>query len=180
MSQPDEQLNLPAAEIASVAELGEQALQILRPGANSRAFVKDLAKAGLFPDAVKFLAHALAGRKCISWALACLGELKPNSAKQEIALTAVQKWLAEPNDASRRAAQDAAEQVKISTPAGCIALAAFFSEGSIAPPGAAAVPPPPHVAEKIAAGGILLAVVLEPEKAVERYQRCLEVGLQAA
>jgi len=176
MPKPD-QLNSPASEIASIAELGEEAQSVLRPDANSAGFVRDLATAGLFPDALKVLAHALGGRKCIAWSLACLDELKPSSPKQELAYGAVKKWLAEPNDANRRAAQDAAEQAKISTPAGCIALAAFFSEGSIAPKGASEVPPPAYVAEKIAAGGVLLAVVLEPQKAAERYQRCLEIGL---
>jgi len=141
--------------------------------------VSDLAAAGLFPDALKVLAHSLGGRKCIAWALACLRELKVSTPKQEVAVAAVEKWLAEPNDDNRRAAQAASEQAQISTPAGCIALAAFFSEGSIAPKGANEVPPPPHVAEKIAAGGVLLAVVSEPTKAAERYQRCIALALRA-
>jgi hypothetical protein len=60
-------------------------------------------------------------------------------------------------------------------------MAVFFSEGSsIAPPELTAVPAPPQVAQKIAAAGIILAVVEEPEKAPERYQRCLHFGLEAA
>jgi hypothetical protein len=159
-------------------ELSEEAQIILRPDASSAASVSDLAAAGLFPDALKVLAHSLGGRKCIAWAMACLRELKLSTPKQEVAIAAVEKWLAEPNDDNRRAAQDAAQQAKISTPAGCIAQAVFFSEGSIAPKGVNEVPPPPHVAEKIAAGAVLLAVVLEPTKAAERYQRCLAIGLQ--
>jgi uncharacterized protein DUF6931 len=173
-----EGLNSPASEIASVAELDEKAQNVLRPDVNSAGFIRDLAKAGLFPEALKVLAHALGGRKCIAWSMACLGELKPSSPKQEVAVAAIEKWLAEPNDANRRAAQAAAEQAKISTPAGCIALAVFFSEGSIAPTGASEVPPPPYVAEKIAAGGLQMAVVLQPDKAAERYQRCLDLGLK--
>jgi uncharacterized protein DUF6931 len=159
-------------------ELSEEAQSILRPDASSAAFVKDLAAAGLFPDALKVLAHSLGGRQCIAWSLACLQELKLSTPKQEVAVAAVEKWLAEPNDDNRRAAQDAAQQAKISTPAGCIAQAVFFSEGSIAPKGANAVPPPAYVGQKIAAGGVLLAVVSEPAKAAERYQRCIAIGLQ--
>ncbi len=173
-------LDAPASEVAAVAELSEEAQNVLRPAASAAAFVKDLAGAGLFPDALKVLAHALGGRQCIAWSLACLGELKPSTPKQELAITAVEKWLAEPNDDNRRAVQDAARQAKISTPAGCIAQAVFFSEGSIAPKGANEVPPPAYVAEKIATGGILLAVVLEPVKAAERYQRCIALGLRPA
>jgi hypothetical protein len=180
MSNLAEPLNAPASGIASLADLSEDAHRLLSPGETSAAFLKNLAGAGLFPDAVKFLAHSLGGRKCISWSLACLGELKPAPPKQEeLAFAAVEKWLADPNDANRRAAQNAAEQAKLSTPAGCVALAAFLTEGSIAPPGASEVLPPPHVAEKIAAGGVLLAVVLQPDKAAERYWRCLAVGLRA-
>jgi len=175
-----EGLHAPASEIAAVAELGEEAQSVLRPGVSSASFVKDLAQAGLFPDALKVLALALRGRNCIAWSMACLGELKPSTPKQELALAAVEKWLAEPNEANRRAARDAAEQAKTATPAGCIAMATFFVEGSIAPKGANEVPPPAHIAEKIAAGGVLLAVVLEPQKAAERYQRCLALGLGSA
>jgi hypothetical protein len=159
-------------------ELSEEAQRILRPEVISAASVNDLAAAGLFPDALKFLAHSLGGRKCIAWSLACLRELELSTPKQEVAIAAVEKWLAEPTDDNRRAAHDAAQQAKISTPAGCIAQAVFFSEGSIAPKGANEVPPPPHVAEKIAAGGVLLAVVSEPTKAAERYQRCIAIALQ--
>lgn len=173
-------LDAPASEIAALAELSEEAQSVLRPDASSSAFVSDLAAAGLLPDALKVLAHALGGRKCIAWSLACLQELKLSTSKQEVAIAAVEKWLAEPNDDNRRAAQEAAQQVKLSTPAGCIAQAVFFSEGSIAPKGANEVPPPPYVAEKIATGGVLLAVVLEPKMAAERYQRCIEVGLRPA
>lgn len=175
-----EGLNAPASEIAALAELGEEAQGVLRPDVNSASFVKDLAKAGLFPDALKMLAHALGGRKCIAWSITCLEDLKTSTPKQEVAIAAVQKWLAEPNDANRRAAHDSAEEAKIATPAGCIAKAVFFVEGSIAPKGASEVPPPAYIAEKIAAGGVQMAVVLEPREAAERYQRCLEIGLRPA
>jgi hypothetical protein len=94
-------------------------------------------------------------------------------------LLAVEKWLAEPTDAHRRASQSAAEAARLSTPAGCIAIAVFFAEGSIAPPEVAAVPPPPRLAQKIAAAGIILAVVEDPEKVSERYRSCVQLGLQA-
>jgi hypothetical protein len=175
-----EGLQSPAAEIAAVADLGDEAQGVLRPETGAERFVRDLAKAELFPDALKVLAHALGGRQCIGWSLACLEALHPATPKEAIAIEAVEKWLAEPNDTNRRATQGAAEEAKLSTPAGCIAMAAFFTEGSVAPKGASDVPPPAYVAEKIAAAGVLLAVVLEPEKATERYQRCVDIGLRLA
>lgn len=173
------QLSTPPAETLSVAELSEEAKPILRDDSTPTGFVVDLAKAGLYTDALKQLAHALGGRRCIGWSLASIRKLQPKPAeKEQRALATVEKWLAEPNDANRRAAQKAAEKAQISTPAGCVAMAVFFVEGSIAPPEAQDVPVPPHVAEKIAAAGIMLAVVgSEPEKADERYKQSLELGL---
>jgi hypothetical protein len=182
MAEPKGQLSTPSSQTIAIAGLTDDAKHLVAEGSTPAARVGQLASIGLFPDAIKYLAHSFAGRPCIAWSLSCARELQPDvTPAEQNAFMAVEKWLADPSDANRRASGFASEEAQLSTPAGCIAMAVFFSEGSsIAPPQLTAVPAPPQVAQKIAAAGIILAVVEEPEKAPERYQRCLHAGLEAA
>jgi hypothetical protein len=181
MAEAKAQLSHLSAEILVSAEFSDDAKLILVKDSTPMGYVGKLSEASLFPDAIKYLAHSFEGRSSINWALSCARQLQPNStAVEQNALTAVERWLADSTETNRRDAQSSAEGAQLSTPAGCIALAAFFAEGSIAPPGANAIPPPPGVSQKLAAAGIILAVVAEPEKAPERYRCCLQLGLQTA
>jgi hypothetical protein len=163
------------------AELSEDAIGLLGNEPNRDRDVAKLSEAGLLIDAVKYLAHTLGGRLCIAWSLSCVRLLEPNPEPDEQqALTAIEKWLADPTDANRRTAKFAAEQAELSTPAGCLAMATFFAEGSIAPPERDHVPVPPHVTEKMAGAAVILAVVEQPEQAAERYRRCLQLAPKSA
>lgn len=182
MAEPKGQLSTPSSQTIAIAGLTDDAKLVVGEGSTPAACVGKLASIGLFSDAIKYLAHSLAGRPCIAWSLSCARQLQPDvTPAEQSAFMAVEKWLADPSDTNRRASRLASEQAQLSTPAGCIAMAVFFSEGSsIAPPELAAVPAPPQVAQRIAAAGIILAVVKEPEKAPERYRRCVHAGLEGA
>jgi hypothetical protein len=102
-------------------------------------------------------------------------------APEAAALQAAEKWAADPSDDNRRAAYPASEAATLGTPAGCAALAAFFSGGSLAPPNVTAVPPKEGLTAKVVGGALLLASVLtEPQKAPEKQQRFLALGLEVA
>jgi len=130
-----------------------------------------------FTEAINQQARSLQPRACIEWSLACIRKLqsKPEPPEQQ-ALDAVEKWLADPSDANRRTAKAASDEAGLRTPAGCVALAVFFSEGSISPADKHDVPPPPDVTAKIAAGGIILAAVKDPANSAERLQTCLKLA----
>jgi hypothetical protein len=97
------------------------------------------------------------------------------------ALEAADKWVADPSEDHRRAAGKAAEQVGHSTPAGCVALAAFWSGGSLPPTDVPAVAPGDHLTARGVIGALMLAAVLkEPEKAQERYRQFLAQGIELA
>ncbi len=163
------------------ADLSEDAIELVGNEPNADRYLGKLSEAGLLVDAVKYLAHTLGGRSCIAWSLSCVRLLEPNpKADQQQVLMAVEKWLADPTDANRRTAKFAAEEAEVSTPAGCLAMAVFFTEGSIAPPERDHVPVPPHVGERMAGAAIILAVVEQPEQAAERYRRCLQLAPKAA
>ena len=54
--------------ISSAAELSEPAMALVRPGTHPRDYVALLMERELYPDAVRFLAHALPKREAVWWA----------------------------------------------------------------------------------------------------------------
>src|ERR1041384_735771 len=124
--------NSQTSAICSVAELGPDAMALLRPEQKPPEFVSVLVEKKLYPDAVRFLAHALPKREAVWWgwmsARRAAGE---NPApKIKAALEATEKWIAQPTEDNRRAAHVAAQKAEFGTAAGCAALGAFFSGGS--------------------------------------------------
>ena len=176
-----EQLNTAACRAFSSAELSDDARQLFERDTTPETYLASLSKTGLFPDAVRFLACLLGPRRSVLWASGCIRALdgdRERSPEQTAALDSVDRWLEEGSDGNRRAARKAAERANLKTPEGCVAMAAFLSEGSIAPSHIESVPVPPLAAEKMAAGAIMIAVVKDPRKAGERFERCLSLAMK--
>ncbi len=171
-----------AAEVNQRCSLSEEARRLLREGLTPRAFFDLLGEAGLHADAVQFLSQALPRNEGVWWACVCLRQA--NLAAQPPAALAVQaaeRWVASPSEENRRAAFAAAEKADLGTPAGCAALAAFWSGGSLAPPEVPAVPPPDHLTGKGVAAAVMLAVVkAEPPRIAERWRQFLALGSEVA
>jgi hypothetical protein len=172
-----------AAEVCQNFCLGETAKKLLTPELTAEAYLQLLMQQQQYLDAVRVLAYGLPATDAIRWACSCARQHAGANPPEKIstALQAVEKWLAEPTDESRRSAMKAANEAEFSTPAGSAALAVFFSGGSIAPPDMTAVPPEPSITPNSVAGSVMLAAVLkEPEKAQEKYQLFLAEGLKIA
>ena len=170
----------PAKPAAAGAALSEGAVAALKPDATAVDFMGALTNLEMFSDAIKFLAQALEPKKSVAWSLKSIKEVAPPEAPEEkSALTAVEKWVAEPNDKHRRSAKSASEEAGVDTPAGCLAAAVFFVEGSIAPPDVQPLPPPPHIAGRLAACAIIMAVLAQPKEAAERYRKSIALGLKS-
>lgn len=167
-----------AQEVCEHCQLGDEARALLRPDASVPQFLDALITAGHLLDAVKFLAQALPKPQAIAWACQCLRQLQALSTPaQEQALAACDAWLKQPDDERRRAAFTAAEKAGLDSPAGCTALAVFFSGGSLAPPNVPAVPPADYLTGRTVGNAIVLAVVSrEPHKAPEKFRHCLALG----
>jgi hypothetical protein len=167
-----------AAQIGSVAELGDPARALLKEP--PQEYLALLIEKKHFPDAVRFLAYALPKREAVWWAWVCArraagAEPPPNI---KASLEATERWIAQPTEDNRRAAMVAAEAADVGTPAGCAGMAAFFSSGSLAPPGAQSVPPGPYLTSKTVAGAVILAAVGgDPEKTPENFRAFLDQGL---
>ena len=75
----------------------------------------------------------------------------------------------------------AAEAAGLGHPAGCTALAAFLSGGSLAPPKLPDVPPADHLTADCVASALQIAAVLnDPAKAPDHHRAFLDVGLDVA
>ena len=165
-------------EISKIAELTAEAQGLANDEMPPAQYLDLLEQHSLFRDAVRFLAHKLEVKKSIEWAHSAAQQLQSPDRKQgEESLAAAGKWLQKPDDASRWEAKRATDQSGISSAGDCVALAVFFSGGSIAPPEAPETPPPPYFAQRLAADSIVIAVFSHAaDRATERYKQALAMG----
>jgi len=91
---------------------------------------------------------------------------------------AVERWVSNPDEENRRAAKIAVDKEGLESPSASLALAAFFSGGSIAPANLAPVAPADHITPQFVAGAIIVSAVKNrPEKAPEKYRAFLQKGM---
>lgn len=172
-----------AADAAKAAPLEPPARDLLRAEHSPRQYLDALAKAGHLPDAARFLAFALPRREAVWWAAQCVRQAPAATAdeKAAAALAAAEAWAADPSDDNRRTAFAAAEAAGFDKPAACAALAAFLTEGSMAPAHLQPVPAPAHAGPAAAAAAVVLAALAtEPEKGDEKLRRFLALGSDVA
>lgn len=142
-------------------------------------FAGSLLSEGLHPETVRLVAATMDQKAAIEWACACAKTMErpARNAKQDAALAAAEKWLKEPSDDNRRTAKELAEAAGLGTPEGAVAMAVFFSGGSLTPKGVQEVPPPAYACQKIAAGSVVFSVLAQaPESVGDRYRKALELS----
>lgn len=171
-------LGVNAEAVCKRFPLSDEARPLLSADMALGAFLQVLRKQGHHLDAVRLLAHALPKREVVWWACACTRTVFPEPTPQAArALQSAEKWCADPSEANRRAAEAAAEAAALHTPAGCAAIAAFWSSGSLGPPNTPVVPPGETLTAQAAANAVLMAaVIVEPHKAAARYAQFLALG----
>jgi hypothetical protein len=172
-----------AAEVCRRFQLGEEAAKLLRDDLTPWQYLDLLLQKQQYLDATRFLAHALPKREAVRWACLCARDVSGTNPPPQIAaaLQAAERWVADPSEDNRCATMPAAEAAAFSTPAGCAAVAAFWSGGSLGPPNVPVIPPGEHLtAHAVASTIILAAVLMEPEKAAEKYRKFLAQGLDVA
>jgi hypothetical protein len=172
-----------AVEVCQQFTPGEAARALLRDDLLPGQYLDRLVAGHQFPDAVRFLAVALPKREAVWWACLCARQAHGSNSPATVlsALQAAETWAANPSEDHRRAAFVAAEAAGLGTPAGCAAVAAFWSGGSLGPPHVATIAPPEHLTARGVAGAVQLAAVCaEPERAPEKYRRFLALGKDVA
>jgi hypothetical protein len=173
-------------DLFAVADLSDGAKALLAGAKTSppqRAFVDALVEREMFPDAVRFIAHALPRREAVWWAWVCArkaaGAAPPPAIKA--ALDATEQWIMQPTDETRRQAMHFAEIAEFGTPAGAAGLSAFLSGGGLGPPEAPPVAPGEFMTAKAVSGSVTLAAVVDaPEHATEKFKEYIRLGLEVA
>lgn len=172
-----------AAEVAARCTLAEEAKALLKPDLSVAAFAALLIENSLPGEAMRVIAHALPKREAVWWLVRC-AEASPAGAPTDAAkksLAAARAWVKDPSEPNRRACMPTPDDVDMSNAAGCAAVAAFWSGGSLAPEDAPVVPPPDHLTSHAVWGGVVLAAVqLEPEKAPERLKAFADLARAVA
>lgn len=173
MSEREPEKIATATEVGRhVPQLREAARALLREDLTPIAYVALLEQHGLFADALRFTAHWLPKPRAIWWGALCAWhQCRPLPAPAaENALAAVICWLRDPSEDNRRQSETAGRAAGLATPAGALALAVFWSDGSITPRGLPHVRPGPDLSARTVAAAVLAASLAEPAH-TERVQR---------
>lgn len=198
-----------AASVCGLFSLSEPASQLLSTDHSPKQFLQLLMEKTLYTDATRFVAHSLPKADAVRWGSACLREAYSVklAGTALAAVQAAEKWANESSDDTRKAAMPAAEASGFGSPAGLLALAAYWSDGGvvsvqakvsaqgkIAPAldalGEAAVPveadlspePPDErlTAEMVIGAVSLLAAAAQGDDIPKRQRRFLDLGLAVA
>lgn len=176
-------VKLSAADAAKAVALTPEASAMLKPQATVADFISALMAAGLFKDAVDLMAQALPKREAVWWAcLAARSRIDAETPPQVVmALEAAEAWVYRPTEELRRAAMERAEATRFDHPGVWAAVGAFWSGGSIAPPGQPVVPPGDALTGRAVAGAVTLSAVMrQPEHAPQKFETFLHQAIDIA
>jgi len=185
MSAPRPPVKLASAVVTTVlerADLAPEAAAAATGCVDAAAALAAIVRLGMMADAARFMAHALPKREAVWWACMCARATDPAPAPPDAeALAAAEAWVRRPEEDLRRAAMARAEAAGFRSAEAWAAVGAFWSGGSMAPPGQPVVPPADHLTGVAVAGAVSLAAVRrEPERAEATFRRFVESGLDIA
>lgn len=149
-----------AGQVLDLMAIDEDAA--LRPavGADPQSFFDDLRRSGRLEMAVTFVGHALPRYEAVAWAARLLSEQAartPLIPRDRAALDGALRWVAEPNDENRRAADSAADAAGRRSAERLLGMAVSVSGGSMVPAGFEPVLPAPGLCGRLAASAVILA-----------------------
>jgi hypothetical protein len=172
-------LAVKAPELCRFFTLSDEGKKTLQPEMTPEQLALELLTKNLHPDAVQVIAHYLPKRQAVFWALTCVRQTFPEPAPEaEAALQTAEKWIAEPSDENRAAALKAADAADSGTPAGCTALAAYYSDGLPKTEDPKANSRAWFLTSKLVTSAVLLSATLDSEQMRARFQAFVEKGLE--
>lgn len=156
-----------ARQITALMGLSEK--EAPPPQVRPAEFYGSLRESGDLAEAVRFLGFALPRYEAVLWAAEALkASSVADDEKTAALLTAIEAWIADPEDRGRRAVWSSAEMVDEDRPERLLAYAIFLSGGSIAPEEQEPVNPEPQLCGQLAAAAIIAAAhqTTAPERAL--------------
>ena len=172
-----------ALSICQGLELEDQASALLSEFPATTDFIDQLLEQKLYPDAVRFLAHALPKREATWWACLCArkGLTEKTPPIQVKAIELAEAWVYKPVDENSKLSYQAAEAAGYKNPASWAATAAFWSGSNISPIPEAVIPPDEKLYAKAVIGAVMLAATQgEPNQIESNYALFLKQGLNIA
>ena len=172
-----------ARQLGELIDLDDESRELLLTEPAKLEFVDLLIQRSQFLDAIRFLTVWLRPEQAIWWAWKSVHDSNGGSldVHDQSVLDSVSRWLADPTDEHRRAAMSAAESKDFETPADWVALAAFWSGGSIAPLDLAEVPADDSLVSKaVFAALLILSSQDDPELLGANYERITRMGRDIA
>lgn len=162
-----------ATEIAEQLQMADEHVAIAKTVQTGPEFVAALAGAGAWAKAVRVQAHLLPKREAVWWGVlsvnAACGDNLPLAEAE--AKEAARAWVEEPGEARRKRCEAVAGKTKFEGPGSWLAMAAFWSGGSIAPEEMGDVPPDEKLTGQAIASSLMIAAVSgDATKAKERYK----------
>lgn len=168
-----------AADIGRGLPLRAASRRLLTPDLKPGDYLNLLVQHKQYPDAIRFMAHALLNREGVWWACLCAQHtLGPDASAAELAaLGAAVRWVLHPNEANQQAAQAAAQAGGQRTAAVCAAWAAYCS-GSRPGPDEPLEPVDARLAARRVTGSVLAAAAQgQPTELSLNFRQFIAIGL---
>lgn len=160
-------------KLRSVAE------SLLRDDLSPQKFFDLLVSHSCLADARRVLAMALPKRRALWWGCLCSIDAYQDHmpAREMDAIEAVVNFVHAPSDANRRATSTCGMKAGVNTLGGTLAMATFFSMGSVSLPGLPHVAPRPFVTGRLVGVAVYLASVkCDPRRYKEHLRNYLALG----
>ena len=171
------------ADLADHTPLTDAGRPLLDPDASARDMIARLADAALWIDANAVLAQALPKREAVWWAVFVARETLPDGAdrKQAMTLEAAEAWVRKPSEEARQLALARGLAIQdTNTPAAWSAIAAGWSNGSMAPKSEVSIPAQPWMTGTAVFSAVVRACTADPPNAMARLRAVLVCGLDIA
>ncbi|MCO6454587.1 MAG: hypothetical protein J5I93_04645 [Pirellulaceae bacterium] len=170
-------------QICEYLDLEPDARALAKDGQTPDQLLELLTDKDLFAAAVRLQAHLLPRREAVWWGCRCVeatyGDGLP--AADQKAVLAARQWALQPGEETRRAAEQAANATKLDSGGAWMALAAFWSGGSISEPTLPEVEPDARLLGQALTGALLItASYADPSAAPQRYRNFLATARQIA
>lgn len=171
-----------APALCEKLSLSPAAVALAKPGMSAASFAEALTQSKQFADALRVVAFTLPKPRAVVWGSQMIRSIPEAQWRpvDEAAIKAAEEWAHEPSESLRRAAQSAADGTKMQTAAGWLAMAAFWSGGSLAPADLPPVPPGESLTCQAITGALLLVAAVAPvSKMSSRFEAFLRAGLMS-
>lgn len=163
--------------------LSEAAQQLLNTCDTARRFIRELQQQGLESDGLKVLPHLLPHRVSVWWGCLCAWDAQRSHSADahHLAIEAVVRWVLLPSETNRRTCEHFGRALGLGVSPGALAMAAFWSTGSMSAPEFPHVAPPTELTSQVIGGVLHMAAVeRDAHRFANQYRQYLAIGLEVA